>query len=275
MRCKFLFWNVGKRPVLEQLVRLADDQRADVIALAESVFDPADVLRGFRRAASDFHFQPSEKTKIQVFSRAILGEVVEQFVDGTGNLTIRRFDLKSAPSVLFGVVHLPSKTNWSAEGQAMHSAVVANDVRNVERDVGHGRTIVVGDFNMNPYEAGVAGRQGFNAVMTRHEMRRLDRKVQGRDYPVFYNPMWQFFRDVPGTPGGTFFLRGSSPEAHPWNIFDQVLVRASLVAGLSEVAILAHDGTSRLVNAHGIPKPRFTSDHLPVSFAMNFAGAKV
>jgi hypothetical protein len=230
---------------------------------------------GFARQ-NDFAFQPSDGKKIHIFSRSGFGEVREQFVDRPGSLTIRRFDLQAAPSLLFSVVHLPSKVHWNPDDQSMNSPIIAADIRRVEKDLGHERTIVTGDFNMNPYEPGIAGRQGFSAVMTRRESGRATRTIQGREYPVFYNPMWKFFRDAPGLPSGSFYHRGSSPTSHPWNIYDQVLVRPSLADSVAEVDILSGDGSDSFVTSHGIPFHRPSmSDHLPLIFAINFPGDSI
>jgi hypothetical protein len=68
-------------------------------------------------------------------------------------------------------------------------------VRDVEKRVGHDRTIVVGDLNMNPFDAGIVGAEGLNAVMTKQIASQGGRKVDAVRYPFFYNPMWSHFGD--------------------------------------------------------------------------------
>jgi hypothetical protein len=59
--------------------------------------------------------------------------------------------------------------------------------------------VLVGDFNMNPFQEGVVAANGLNAVMARRvAARRRTRVVQEREYPFFYNPMWGHFGDVVG-----------------------------------------------------------------------------
>jgi hypothetical protein len=40
----FLFWNLAKRPLLDQVVRIVENYDVDVVMLAECVIPPGDVL---------------------------------------------------------------------------------------------------------------------------------------------------------------------------------------------------------------------------------------
>src|SRR5206468_2885631 len=106
----------------------------------------------------------------------------------TDRLTVRKLDPPGVADFLLGAVHFPSKYAWSEDSQALECTRLAEDIRKVEEEVGHQRTIVVGDFNMNPFETGVVSATGLHAVMTRDIARRRARIVQGLEYPFFYNP---------------------------------------------------------------------------------------
>jgi hypothetical protein len=71
---------------------------------------------------------------------------------------------------------------------------LARTIGDEERHAGHSRTIVVGDFNMNPFEKGLVGASGLRATMARTVAERASRVIQGKPYSFFYNPMW-------GAPG--------------------------------------------------------------------------
>ena len=69
-------------------------------------------------------------------------------------------------------------------------------VTEAEEQVGHTRTVIVGDFNMNPFEPGMAGILGFQAVMDRRIAQRITRTVDRKEYSFFYNPMWSRLGDL-------------------------------------------------------------------------------
>ncbi len=133
----------------------------------------------------------------------------------------------------------------------------------------HRRTILVGDLNMNPFDAGVVGAQALHAVMTRQLARREEREVMGRAYRFFYNPMWGHFGDRTSGPAGTYYHHASNPGNLFWNMYDQVLLRPDLMDQLIELQILISDGQDDLVTKGGLPKKTDGSDHLPILFRMN------
>lgn len=46
---------------------------------------------------------------------------------------------------------------------------------------------------MNPFEKGLIKANGLNAVMDSSIAKKKSRKVQGKSYKFFYNPMWGFW----------------------------------------------------------------------------------
>jgi hypothetical protein len=97
-----------------------------------------------------------------------------------------------------------------ASEQKSMSRRISEEIRRVETSVGHSRTVVVGDLNMNPFEDGMISADGFHAVMTSEIANKQPRSIQGNQYPFFYNPMWGRFGDNSEGPPGTFYQRPSS-----------------------------------------------------------------
>jgi len=168
--------------------------------------------------------------------------------------------------VLLCIVHLPSKLCWSGESQALECTHLARIIREVEARVRHERTVLVGDLNMNPFEAGVVGAAGFNATMARQVASRGSRSVQGERYPFFYNPMWGHFGDHRGNAGGSYYYDSGQHVNYYWNVFDQVLVRPELIPRfpVEELRIIASTPSRTLLSQQGRPDARVASDHLPL-----------
>jgi endonuclease/exonuclease/phosphatase family metal-dependent hydrolase len=152
------------------------------------------------------------------------------------------------------------------------AAEVAGALRQFESKRGHERTVVVGDFNLNPFDDGLIGASGFHSLMTRSLTREWNgRVVQGTERPAFFNPMWQFLTDRGSRPSGTLYFDAPRPINPYWHTPDQVLVRPGLVDRLVEVQVLETDGIDSLLDARsGRPDETNGSDHLPLLFRLDW-----
>lgn len=265
-----LFWNTNRRDRRDLLGRLAAETRADVVTVAEPGFEEArPTLEALRREAGpSFHEPPTDTPRLRIFARHAALDLQEVFGDRRGRVTIRRLRFGET-DFLLAAVHLPSKRNWSPEDQTAESGMLALDLRRAEEQHRHRRTIVVGDLNMNPFEAGVVNASGLHAMMTQAIVRDGSRDVQGREYPFFYNPMWGFFGDRTPGPPGTYYYRHSGHLSYDWNIFDQVLIRPEALPWFQgDVEILTKVGDVELLGRHGRPNAEVGSDHLPIVFRL-------
>jgi hypothetical protein len=80
--------------------------------------------------------------------------------------------------------------------------------------------------------------------------------------------MWAHFGERPNGPPGTFYKPRSTPLSYFWNVFDQVLIRPSLLDAFSDESlhILTTAGDAPLVRTSGRPDKAAASDHLPILF---------
>ena len=223
-----------------------------------------------RTSETGFHFPASLSQGTVVFTR-FLGEFLQPAFESE-RISIRRLALPARAPVLLATAHLPSKLYWSAESQAFECVELARNIEAEERTAGHRRTIVVGDFNMNPFEAGLVSAAGLNSVMSRRVASRETRTVQGREYRFFYNPMWSHFGDARDDTAGSYYYDAGQHVNYYWNMFDQVLLRPELAehfdpTGLSIVKAV---GALSLVRPDGRPDPANGSGHLPILFEVEF-----
>ena len=172
--------------------------------------------------------------------------------------------------VLLAVTHLPSKLYWSSESQSQSCTQLAREIRRCEAESGHTRTILVGDLNMNPFEFGMVSSQGLHGTMARRVAERECRTALNREYPLFYNPMWGHFGDGIDGPPGTYYNSRAEHVCYFWNMFDQVLVRPSLLDAFDNdhLRILDTSGEDSLLTAGGRPSKSEASDHLPIVFGL-------
>ncbi len=125
---------------------------------------------------------------------------------------------------------------------------------------------------MNPFEAGVVGAAGLNATMARSQALKEFCTVRGRQYQFFYNPMWGHFGEHGQKPPGTYYRNSGEQVNYYWNMFDQVLVRPSLLDMFPPdgVEIVTHAGRFPLMTSRGLPDRAVGSDHLPLLFRLGF-----
>ena len=245
-------------------------QNLDILCLAENELSDHSLIEELSKATkSKFTIPDSDTPKLTIASRNEAFDLFEVYGDVSGRLTIRRFSLGS-DELLLVAVHLASKREWSSEEQSFEAVQLANQIREEEGRQGHRRTILCGDLNMNPFESGVITAGGLHAMATKSIVKKMSRKVQGREYPYFYNPMWEFIGDRTKGPPGTHYYRKSSPISFDWNMFDQVLLRPEALPWFNgHVEIVTEVNGTNLAKPNGRPNNEIGSDHFPIVFTLN------
>lgn len=261
-----LFWNVNRRSLGHFVAMLARDRDCDLVVLAENRQPAIDILADLNRATVErpYYLISDPAGRVTLFAR--LGPQRVQPLANIGGLSMWAIDEPILGELLLGFVHLPSKLFLSAEDQLQLSMQWARFVEDVELERGHQRTMILGDFNMNPFEPGMVGSSGFHAVSDRRVAARGKRTVASVERPFFYNPMWNFFgARLPGPPG-TYFYSSTGPLSYYWNIFDQVILRPSLLHNIrdGDVNIISLVGEQSLLGVEGRPDREVGSDHLPI-----------
>lgn len=267
---KFLFWNIGRKPIESVVAKIAKSREIDVLILAECDISPALMLQTLNKESTEFEYSYSSQCeKITIYTR-FSSQFIKPIFE-TGRWSIRKLTLPLRTEILLAAVHMPDKQNHSAESQAYETSELAREIRQTEQQVGYARTVIVGDFNMDPFEHGLFAAAGLNAVMTKEIARRELRTVQGRKYSFFYNPMWGHFGDRTAGPAGTYYYHRAEHATLFWHMFDQVLLRPDLIDFFcdEELEILTGDGDASFLSAKGLPDVRIASDHLPLLFSLN------
>lgn len=266
----FLFWNMNREARLEVLARLVERHGIDVLVLAECTArtpDLCDALNSGGRAA--FHPNPGVRERVQIFSVFDPEQIRE--IRAGARYTIRHLQIPARPDVLLAAAHLPSKLHQSEHSHRYRCGDFADAIRTRERELGHRRTLAVGDFNMNPFEPSMMAAKDFHAVMDRRIAKKEGRKVDGIKYPYFYNPMWSLLGDASPGPPGTYYRASGEHVNYFWNMLDQVLVRPDLLTKFrnEDLEILTTDGTADFLTPSGVPNRTTASDHLPLLFRVD------
>src|SRR2546427_12071162 len=146
----FLFWNLNKSPLEALVADLAEAHDVDVLILTECTIPTHVMLEALNRgASSEFHRARGECEEIVVYTR-FMSEFLQPKFEST-RLTIRELGLPGRDEILLAAVHHPSKLRWKDASQSFECGELSLRIRSVEEEVGHRRTVLVGDFNMNPF----------------------------------------------------------------------------------------------------------------------------
>ncbi|MGB7555969.1 MAG: endonuclease/exonuclease/phosphatase family protein [Candidatus Korobacteraceae bacterium] len=266
---KFLFWNLNRRDLHGFVRNLARQENVDVLILAECGTPPVRMLEELNAESPDYQYAAGNCGHLLFFTRfdsSLFPPLFESH-----RISIRRLTLPHHQDILVAAAHLPAKINFSESSLLVESVHLAQAIDEVENREGHQRTILLGDLNMHPFEAGMVIAGGLHAVMSRRIAARKTRTMQRQKYKFFYNPMWNYLGDN-GDACGTHYFESAEHLCYYWHLFDQVLIRPDLLAGLAPhgVSIPTSIGKDSLLQDDGEPDKEMASDHLPVMLELKF-----
>jgi hypothetical protein len=268
----FLFWNLNNKPLHVLVSELVDLHEVDVLILAEcDVASPIMLSELNSKSEQQFFKTFSTSQKIVIYTR-FPDWWVRPISEGDG-LSIRHLvhPILGQQLLIVGA-HLSSKLHLNEEEQTLLATRLRPHIEKAEEQVGHCQTLIVGDLNMNPFEAGVASSEGLHGVMDRRIAQRWSREVRGKIRHFFYNPMWSRFGDESQGPVGTYYYNTSSPLNQFWHIFDQVLFRPCLLPYFrnEDLQVITVANSASLMKADGRPDSNAASDHFPLLFKLSF-----
>lgn len=260
-----LFWNVAKNPAcFEHLGCLAQAYDVDVFILAEYPNNAnLDALNASGKGL--YQLEKNANAKVQAITRLDPRTFIHRYTSLGREMAIWSALIPNAQEVLIAGVHLMSKFGGTTESdQALVASEVIAELNEVEDRQHHRNTVMIGDFNMQPYDPGMTNPIGMHGVMTQRLADRPDRVHRNKLRRSFYNPMWGLFGDRTDGPPGSHYWKASVLNNTHWGILDQVLLRPVLAEYLKQVMILDNDGRHSLLDDNEIPSATHLSDHLPV-----------
>lgn len=148
------------KPLHQLVAAVAHEKQIDVLILLECKTPFSDLLKALNSAGKKlFHFPNTQTEAVRIFTR-FSSRFLRPIHEGS-RFSIRHLTLPAQRVILLAAVHFPSKLFWSEDSQAQECAELARNISAAEHRVGHSRTVLVGDMNMNPFEKGIVGTVGF------------------------------------------------------------------------------------------------------------------
>jgi hypothetical protein len=267
----FLFWNVRKKTLDGHVVRLVQDHGVDVLLLVEKPDQDSGLLQvlgalgGFIRLPSHDRFGLYTRLEGGSFERLTPPNPTER-------IDYWRFRLTGAMSITLVSVHGPDRYNTPDDSDRRFFFERAHEnIKYLEAQAGHKRTLVFGDFNANPFEESIGGIQGLHAISVRDVGGKHYRESGLKTFEFFFNPMWSCYGGIRNRPLATHYFTASREHEIYWHMIDQVVLRPDLLPFFlnNRLRILTRAGTLDLVTHSGHPDKTTASDHLPVLFQLS------
>lgn len=259
-----LFWNAGRADKRHVVCALAEETGAQIIITVEHRVQAGLVLadlkskvaRGFVDAGA------SGNGRAQVFCKDKALGAAE--IHNGDRVTVRKVVYGRRPFLL-SVVHGLDVRNNDEHVRSEAAMAIAEDVR-FARSRNEPQTrgsIIIGDFNMNPFDRPMNSFGGFNAMMTRSCASRGPRVRGEASRDLYYNPMWQLFGREPPNASGTIYDT-SNVGPYGWSMFDQALINSELLEQFVGVEILTRCESLQISTQLGRPRTASLSDHFPI-----------
>ena len=266
---RFLFWNQRRQDLSDVVAEAASTLRPDIFVFCETGASSARTLAALR-VVGKYHFTTGRIGKrFHVFTRFHNRYI--QVRREAERYLIFEVALPARDRFLLMVLHGPSKSvGWTPTSLAMEISHYAGALRHAEAELKLSRSVIVGDFNMNPFEPGMVGAGAFNAVMDARQARKGKCVVQRREYRYLYNPMWNLLGDRTPGPPASLFYNGNTHDELLWHMVDQVIVSPEMIDYLdvASLRILDSIGGIVLTTPQGRPRSAKFSDHLPIYFEL-------
>ena len=174
------FWNTAGNVAPATVAAFARESDADILILAENGIPDETLVLALNSGVNRYYFlDPGPPGRLTILTRFVPQPA--SLVSDKNGVSIRQYRMPTGDSFLVVAVYLPSKLWKSAGDQSMGATRVARYIREAENRVGHQRTVVIGDLNMNPFEAGMVGSEGLHGVMDRKIASGQSRVVGGEE----------------------------------------------------------------------------------------------
>ena len=280
MSKKIFFWNINHRgnAFIQKLASIANG--SDIMLLAESKIDDIEIKKqlGLDRVAFKSDFDETELTP-KLYSN--LGNNVLEHYSTAPSKRLCFFTLqtKEYNEIILGGLHFPSKATYKGETQLSYASHYARWINDVEKQRANKKTIIFGDFNMNPFEQGMIEPQTFNATLSYDIAKSGQRTSHFEKFDYFYNPMWNWLGDREHhsgkikIPGSFYFKTTSDVTQIYWNVFDKVILRPSIIdiIDYTSLKIIEAIPLNDLINQDCENKEDNFTDHLPLLFNLNIS----
>lgn len=265
---KFLFWNIQRKRLTEEIAELILESKCQLYAFAEASDETIEAAIEYlgNQYGVQYSLLPTpgcDKIKLMVLGASNHIALLNQNKD----FSLIKIDLAHL-ELIVGFVHLPSKLHRTPDQSRRACEKLRNQIVEEEDIYDTDKSIVIGDFNVNPFEMPMISFSGMAATNGIDCSKRDTISCDGESQRLFYNPMWTLYADHKERPGSHRYIR-TGEDVVSWHFLDQVIIRPALIDHFKFDALTLVKKTENycFTNIHHTPKP---SDHLPLMCEFEF-----
>lgn len=257
-----------KKNLIGPLIQIILENVVDIVALAET--DNLD-MQGVINVLKS---QDQEWKVLEICPEATIRVLAKRNIHISVHKEEKRFAsykiFEGEEIYLFNVVHLSSPMYLEENARDQRAVNISRVLRKIEDGVfanSECKSIVVGDFNLQPYSLGISSVHGFNATMSITKAKKRIRKVEDEPKLFYFNPTWKLMGDNKIVQGTYYNSSDQQEKSIFWYSFDELLIRPYFIDRFNwdYFGIIEKTDNYNFVNNSKIDKYNY-SDHLPIKF---------
>lgn len=263
IQMKYIFWNTHKNKDINiYLEKMILEYQPDFIGLVEYSSNGKSLVDRLSAHGSKYTYITSIASRCHIIWRGDIKEIVH--CSDHSYYTVKKVPFGKVWQIIV-VVHFPSKRNYDPETNAEIFRDIKKDINKAKEIGSINKVIIMGDFNMNPFDTPMIEATSIQAISSREiVLRKKNRKYKEKERELYYNPMWNFLGDEK-KPTGSFYYATSENKAMYWNTLDQFIVNAELAdcVLLDKIKFIDVVNGEVLMDEKGKP---LVSDHFALYF---------
>lgn len=221
-----MFWNLFRKNLIGPLIQIILENDVDIVVLVETEnLDVQGVVNALK-------LQNQEWKVLEICPEADIRVLAKRNIHISVHKEDKRFAsykiFKKEEVYLFNVVHLSSAMYLEEAARDQRAMNISRVLRKIEEGVfvdTEYKSIVVGDFNLQPYSLGISSVHGFNATMSMTEAKKRFRKVEDEPKLFYFNPTWKLMGDNKIVQGTYYNSSDQQEKSIFWYTFDELLIR--------------------------------------------------
>lgn len=252
-----IFWNLKRNAIEDYIIDCIVEYDIDIAIFSE--YEGIDFIKIEKHLGNLYQHVVSVQRdrKVSMIAKTTFSiDIVQQ--QNRYNI----YDVKTAlNNYLVVAVHLEDRRNYKIADRIDTIKNLVVDIEKTEALLKCNNSIVIGDFNANPYDEELLSKYAFNAVLFKSVINRNEMtSLKGEKKKRFYNPILHYISEDTSMYGSFYY--GKDSMTPYWNCLDQVLVRKDLVDSVINVEYIKKIGEKDLLK-NTIPNVQI-SDHLPL-----------
>lgn len=265
---KFLFWNIQNKDLLEEVTELIVEEDCDIFAVAET--DDALIEKVVEKLRIEYNagyysYSTPGCERIKIIAKFPIANM--SLLNQHKYFSLIKVE-SGENAIIVGFVHLPSKYSHTLDIIRSISELLGNQLILEEDAHSITESILIGDFNTDPFEMPMISFSGISATNGIDCSNRGTVTRTGLKSKLFYNPMWTLYSKYKERPGSHRYIR-LGEDVVSWHFLDQVIIRPTLVDDFNfeSLRLIFETTNYNYLNINKAPK---LSDHLPLTCEINF-----